>query len=164
MNTENICKALYALPGGAVAPRKESVATPVILAIVGIVLLVVNSTVLGDGAETLSMALLCAGIALIIYGIIAVMMRLNSSRQVPYDCEAKAYMKCRERYYDRELVSALRKAIEQGDIEAIDSMPTTNIAAVTLVEYRSSCRRAYGLYEYGEAEYRPLSEPKVINK
>jgi len=164
MNTENICKALYALPGGVVAPRKEGVTTPIVLAITGIALLIINSTVLSDTADALSMTLLCAGIALIIYGIIAVMMRLNSSRRVPYDNEARSYMKCRERYYDRELVAALRRAIADGDIETIDSMPTTNIAAVTLVEYRSSRRRAYGLYEYGEAEYRPLSEPKIINK
>ena len=164
MNTENICKALYALPGGVVAPRKESVKTPIVLAIIGVAFLIINSTVLSDTADALSMTLLCAGIALIIYGIIAVMMRLNSSRRVPYDNEARSYMRYRERYYDRELVAALRRAIADGDIEAIDSMPTTNIAAVTLIEYRSSHRRAYGLYEYGEAEYRPLSEPNIINK
>ena len=53
---------------------------------------------------------------------------------------------------------------ECGDIEAIETMPTTNIAAVTLVEYRSSRRRAYALYQYGEAEYKPLSEPVVVDR
>lgn len=164
MNTENICKALYALPGGVVTPRRQSIKTPVVVTLIGIALFIVNYTLVDSSHEVLSMSMLTAAVACILYGVVVIMVRLNSQKEVPYDNEAGGYMKYRERYYDRQLVSPLRKAIECGDTEAIDSMPTTNIAAVTLVEYRSSRRRAYAIYEYGEAEYQPLSEPVILDK
>lgn len=164
MNTENLCKALYALPGGVVEPRRQSVTTPTIIALVGVALLILNHTLVDDSLEILSMSLLTASIAMILYGALVTLVRLNSNKQVPYDNEVHSFMKYRERYYDPQLVAPLRKAMECGDIEAIETMPTTNIAAVTLVEYRSSRRRAYALYQYGEAEYKPLSEPVVVDR
>jgi hypothetical protein len=62
MNTENICKALYALPGGVVTPKPESIARQVIVAGLGTALLIFNYTLVDDSAETLSMALLTLGI------------------------------------------------------------------------------------------------------
>ena len=56
------------------------------------------------------------------------------------------------------------RTFEHSDYEAIEIMPTTNIAAVILVEYRSTKRRAYALYEYGEEEYRLIGKPHIANK
>ena len=164
MNTDNICKALYALPQGVVTPKRESVAREIMVLILGIALLIFNSMLGDQSAETLSMALLTAGIGMILYGIIVASVRASNRREVPYDNEAKGFMKYRERYYDRSFIEPITQALERGDYEAIEIMPTTNIAAVMLVEYRSAKRRAYALYEYGEQEYRPISKPHIVNK
>ena len=164
MNTENICKALYALPGGVVTPKPESIARQVIVAGLGIALLIFNYTLVDDSAETLSMALLTLGIGMILYGVVVGVVRHSSHREVPYDNEARSYMRYRERYYDRELVAPIRSALERGDFEAIALMPTTNVAAMVLVEYSSNQRQAYALYEYGESEYRPIGTPKIENR
>lgn len=164
MNTDNICKALYALPRGVVTPKRESIATQIIVLVVGIALLTANFLFVDDSADTISMALLTLGIGMALYGIVVATIRHNSQHQVPYDNEVRCYMKYRERYYDRGLVAPIVSALERGDYEAIDIMPTTNIAAVVLVEYRSKYRRAYALYEYAEDEYRPIGKPHISNK
>jgi hypothetical protein len=164
MNTENICKALYALPGGVVTPKPESIARQVIVAGLGIALLIFNYTLVDDSAETLSMALLTLGIGMILYGVVVGVVRHSSHRNVPYDNQAKCFMRYRERYYDRGFIEPIRRALESGDVEAIEIMPTTNIASVVLVEYSSNKRRAYALYEYGDQEYRPIGNPRIINK
>lgn len=164
MNTDNICKALYALPGGVVTPKRESVATQIVVALVGVAILVVNSLLVDDSAEVVSMALLTIGVGMIIYGVLVAIVRRSSHREVPYDNEARSYMRYRERYYDRGLIEPIRRALESGDVEAIEIMPTTNIASVVLVEYSSNKRRAYALYEYGDQEYRPIGNPRIVNK
>jgi hypothetical protein len=164
MNTENICKALYALPGGVVTPKRESIATQIIVALVGVAILVVNSLLVDDSAEVMSMALLTIGVGMILYGIVVAVVRRSGQREVPYDNEARSYMRYRERYYDRELVAPIRSALERGDFEAIALMPTTNVAAIILVEYCSKLRKAYALYEYSESEYRPIGTPKIENR
>lgn len=164
MNTENICKALYALPNKHIVARRESIIKPIIIAIIGVITLTINSAYVGNDAEALSMAFITAGVALILYGLLVAIMRTNSSKLVPYDNDAKCYLKYRERYFDRELVAPIIKALKSGDIVAIDQMPTTHIAAVTLVEYSSkSGIKAYGLYSYNEGGYRPLCEPVIVN-
>lgn len=152
------------MPNGVVTPKRESIATQIIVLVVGIALLTANFLFVDDSADTISMALLTLGIGMALYGIVVATIRHNSQHQVPYDNEVGCYMKYRERYYDRGLVAPIVFALERGDYEAIDIMPTTNIAAVVLVEYRSKYRRAYALYEYAEDEYRPISKPHISNK
>lgn len=163
MNTDNICKALYALPGGVVTSRRQSSTTPIMIAVVGIALLVINYAMLSEAPESLSMLMLTVGIGLLLYGSLVAVMRQISPKQVPYDNRSHSYFKYKERYFERELVAPLQQALGRGDTAAIDEMPTTNIAAITLVEYRSkSGIRAYCLYEYGESEYRPLGKPTIL--
>ena len=164
MNTDNICKALYALPQGVVTPKRESIAREIIVLILGIALLTINSMFVDQSAEKLSMALLTIGVGMILYGIVVALIRASRRREVPYDNEAKCFMKYRERYYDRGFIEPITRALERGDYEAIEIIPTTNIAAVMLVEYRSAKRRAYALYEYSEEEYRLISKPHIANK
>lgn len=163
MNTENICKALYALPGGVVSPRRQSLTSPIIITIVGIAFVVINYVALTDAPEALSMLMLTLGIGLLLYGALVLVMRLSNPKQVPYDNRSHSFFKYKERYFERELVAPIQQALGRGDTMAIDEMPTTNIAAVTLVEYRSkSGIRAYCLYEYGESNYRPITQPTIL--
>ena len=164
MNRENIYKALYALPQGVVTPKRESIAREVMILVLGIALLTINFMLVDQSADTLSMALLTVGVGMMLYGIVVAAVRVGNRREVPYDNEAKSFMKYRERYYDRGFIEPITRALERGDYEAIEIMPTTNSAAVMLVEYRSAKRRAYALYEYGEEEYRAIGKPYITNK
>lgn len=164
MNRDNICKALYALPNGVVTPKRESIARQIVVGLIGLALLTVNLLFVDPSADTLSMALLTSGAGMVLYGIVVGAVRYNQEREVPYDNEARGYMSYRERYYDRAFIQPIIRALEYGDIEAIETMPTTNIASVMLVEYRSKYRRAYSLLEYSEEEYRPIGKVKILDR
>lgn len=163
MNTDNICKALYALPGGAITPKSESIASQMIIALVGVALLTINSLFVDPRLDSLFMALLTCGVAMVLYGIVVGGVRYARGRKVPYDNELREYMKYRERYFDREFIRPIMRALERGDIEALDTMPTTNIAQVVLVEYSSKYRKAYSLMEYHDTEYRVIGEPTILD-
>ena len=163
---DTLCKVLYALPDGVVEARRRSVVKPLVAAICGIVILAINYFAVEDSAGALSMMLLVSGLVLAVYGVVAVVLRLVGSERVPYDVAAKRYMSYRERFYDRELLPALLRAVEDGDNAAIDAMPTSNISAVTLAEYRTSANGmvAYVVCEYVGFESKPIIEPRVIRR
>ena len=168
MNKNNmrldICEALYALPGGVVVARRRSLLKPIAYLGLGIVLCIINFVAIEDKSGALGMLLMVCGIALVAYGIFAIIARYADSEGVPYDTEARRYMVRRERYYDYELLKALSDAVARADREAIDSMPTTNVARLTLVEYRTpgSNRTAWAIYEYVDFSNRLYGEVKIV--
>lgn len=134
---QTLCEALYALPEGDVVARRRTIYKP--------------------------LAAVVAGFVLLIYGAVAIILRLVGGECVPYHTGEGGYMHYRERYFDRALLGPLSRAIEHGDVEAIEQMPTTNISAVVLVEYSTSSRHivSYALYEYADFENRLILGPKV---
>ena len=154
MDRNIICEALYALPEGRVVARRKSIVSPLFTAIVGIVLLVINFTLIDDSAGALAMTLMVAGITMIAYGLIVSIARACSSASIPYDTKSKRYMKYRERYFERTMLNPLRKAIANGDNEALETMPTTNVSAITLAEYYTPDGKlaAYAIYEYADMD------------
>lgn len=166
MYTQNICEALYALPSQRVQPRRKPYIKPAATALLGIVLLVINSLCVSDSAGAISMTLLVLGITLILYGGIVVIYRLSNSESVPYDTKSSCFLKYRERYFDRMLLDALQRAVERNDIKAIDDMPTTNVSAITLLEYRTKdgSLQAYSIYEYAEFEHRPIGKVHIFER
>lgn len=166
MLTEDICKALYALPGGVVKPRRRTATMPIIITLIGVAFMVLNFLVVEDSAGATAMTFLTAGIILLAYGIVATIVRLRSSATVPYDEEAKCCMQYRERYYDHELLPAIRKAIASNDTEGLEQLPRSSVSAVILIEYRTpgGARTAYALYEYKEFAYRLIEPPVIITR
>jgi hypothetical protein len=63
------------------------------------------------------------------------------------------------------LLKPLSDAVARGDREAIDSMPTTNVARLTLVEYRTpgTNRTAWAIYEYVDFSNRLYGEVKIVS-
>ena len=155
MNAFEICEALYALPGGVVEARRRPIFKPVALVLIGIVLLVINFVAIDSSMEALSMLLLVLGVGVMIYGIIVVVMRCGSEEQVPYHTPSKSYMRYSEKYYDRSQLETLQSALLRNDENALSSIATSNISAITLVCYRSvdSSIVAYALYQYVDMEY-----------
>lgn len=161
----DICEALYALPGGVVVERRRSMMKPIAYLCLGIVLCIINFVAVEDKNGALGMLLMVCGIALVAYGIFAIIARFAASEGVPYDTEARRYMVRRERYFDHELLKPLSDAVARGDREAIDSMPTTNVARLTLVEYRTpgTNRTAWAIYEYVDFSNRLYGEVKIVS-
>lgn len=161
----DICEALYALPGGVVVERRRSMMKPIAYFCLGIVLCIINFVAVEDKNGALGMLLMVCGIALVAYGIFAIIARFAASEGVPYDTEARRYMVRRERYFDHELLKPLSDAVARGDREAIDSMPTTNVARLTLVEYRTpgTNRTAWAIYEYVDFSNRLYGEVKIVS-
>ena len=58
MITEDICKALYALPGGVVTPRRRTIVIPAVAAAVGVVLLIINFLAIDDSDSITAMTLI----------------------------------------------------------------------------------------------------------
>ena len=92
MNAFEISEALYALPGGVVEARRRPIFKPMALALVGVVLLIINTVAIDSSMEALSMLLLVAGVGLAGYGIVVSAMRLVSDERVPYHTPSKRYM------------------------------------------------------------------------
>jgi hypothetical protein len=155
MKNYDMCEALYALPGGVVEARRRPIFKPMALALVGVVLLIINTVAIDSSMEALSMLLLVAGVGLAGYGIVVSAMRLVSDERVPYHTPSKRHMCYSERYYDRSQLEALQSALKRGDEDALASIPTSNISAITLVGYRSKDGSivAYALYHYVDMEY-----------
>lgn len=161
-----LSEALYALPEGDVVARRQPIFKPFMAVVAGVALLIVDLLAVEDNSGALGMTLLVASSVLLIYGLVAVVMRLVGGERVPYNKAVGSYMCYRERYFDRELYTALCKAVERGDRAAIDAMPTTNISAIMLVEY--STRRggiaAYSIYEYADNEHKLRFGPMVVRQ
>ena len=164
MITNDICKVLYALPGGVVVPRRQPITKPLMTTILGAVLLIINLVAIDDRAGALSMFTMLAGVTLLIVGLVLIVVRLTSSTRVPYHTPSKRYMCYDERYYDRAQLAELRRYVDRGDRAKIDALPTGNISAVTLVECSAADDSlvALAIYEYIEFENRLVERVKVI--
>ena len=166
MNKQDICEALYALPTGRVVARRQTIIKPLIISLLGLVLLFIDWFAIEQRGEALSLTLILVGITLLIYGAVRIIAIPLNKECVPYDNKRGCYLLYRERYYDRTLLPALQRAVDIGDLRALEDMPTTNISAVVLSEYRSrdGSLIAYGIYEYVEEDYRAVGKPKIIEE
>lgn len=164
MITDDICKALYALPGGVVTPRRRTIAMPTFATAIGLVLLIVNFIAIDHSDGATAMTIISVGILLLLYGVISTTIRLVTKQTAPYDEQALCFMRYDERYYELEHLNTLIKAIEHGDNDAIEQLPESNVSSLILITYSSpaNMRTAYALYEYKEFGYRLVQEPKVI--
>jgi hypothetical protein len=166
MKTNDICKALYALPGGVVEPRRRPVMKPVVLALIGVVLLILAMVAVEDKSSALSMGLIVVGATLACYGVIVSVVRMSGSERVPYHLPSRGYMRYVERYYEREQLPKLLGALSRSDRAAIDAIPTGNVAAVTLVSYYAAddSLDVYAVYEYVDLERRRVGEVVIVKK
>lgn len=165
MKSQNICQALYALPGGVVEARRRPVFKPAVVALAGAVLLITDIFAVDSSSSgNLSAGLLLIGSILFFGGAIATAMRLLGGERVPYYLPDGVYLRRRERYYGRDRLAELRRAVAEGDMKALDGIPESNISAVTLVEYCSSKSRlrALCIYEYAEFDRRAVDEVKIV--
>ncbi len=163
MKTNDICEALYALPGGVVEARRRPVVKPLAIALAGAALLVVDTVAIDSDSGNLDAAMLLIGSTMLLWGLIEATTRLFGQDRVPYYRPDGVYLRRRERYYRHEQLTELRRAVIEGDQKAIDALPETNVSAVTLVEYVSprSAMRARRVYAYAEFDRRPIGDTVI---
>ncbi len=166
MIRQEICEALYALPNGVVAAQRRSVAMPIVIALVGAALLAAYFVMLDGTAGALSMSLIVAGGTLVLYGLVATVVRIASNDTVPYHTPTKSYMSYRERLYAHESGAKLKEAVAAGDLKRIEEIETSNISALTLGECRTKDGSivALALYEYTNYEDRLSGEVTIIQR
>ena len=156
---------MYALPGGVIEKRRQPICRHLIVALLGAVLLILDFVAVDDKSGAVGMALLVAGVAMLLFGAIVAIIRLMSEERAPYHTPSKRYMRFRERYYDREQLSKLQRAVASGDVKAIDAIPEGNVSAITLVESYATNRDivAYAIYEYVNFDNSLIGEVKLLN-
>ena len=142
MKTNDICEALYALPGGVVEARRRPVVKPLAIALAGAALLVVDTVAIDSDSGNLDAAMLLIGSTVLLWGLIAATTRLFGQDRAPYYRPDGVYLRRRERYYRHEQLTELRRAVIEGDQKAIDALAETNVSAVTLVVRLSAQRDA----------------------
>lgn len=165
MKDKDICEALYALPAGAVTARRQPIFKPAMTMLAGAVLLIADICAVDSSRSgNLSAGLVLAGAALLLAGAVVTAIRLCGGARTPYYVPDGVYLRRRERFYGRNDLAALRKAVDSGDAAALDAVPESDVSALTLVEYYSprSGMRAMRLYEYAEFDRRPLGGVKIV--
>ena len=166
MKNVDICEALYALPGGVVEPHRRPIVKPLAIAILGIVLLAIDIVAVAEESDALGMMLIVSGFVMACCGAVVSLVRLCGDDRVPYHIPSRSYMSRTERYYHRDQLFFIEAALARGDRAAIDAMPTSNVAMVTLVGYHAAddSLDAYALYEYVDMEYRIIGDVRIIKR
>ena len=167
MDKTIFCEALYALPDNIIVKRRKSVVKPVVAIALG-ALVVVTGYTLPESASTANWhsSLLLAGAVISIVGFVMLLGRLFGGEGRPCLGEVGEPLKITELSFARMHMREVMEAIDRGDVEALLSIPESQVAAVTV----ALCRTSDGSFvvcqpfEYIELEYRPLREAKILKR
>jgi hypothetical protein len=167
MDKTIFCEALYALPDNIIVKRRKSVVMPVVAIALG-ALVIVTGYSLPEGASTANWhsSLLLMGAAISIVGFVLMLGRLFGGEGRPCLGEIGEPLKITELSFARMQMREVMEAIDSGDVEALLSIPESQVAAVTV----ALCRTSDGHFavcqpfEYIELEYRPLREAKILKR
>ena len=142
MKTNDICEALYALPGGVVEARRRPVVKPLAIALAGAALLVVDTVATDSDSGNLDAAMLLIGSTMLLWGLIAATTRLFGQDRVPYYRPDGVYLRRKERYYRHQQLTELRRhrGRPEGDRRAArDECLGGHARRVRLSSQRDAC-------------------------
>ncbi len=167
MDKTIFCEALYALPDNIIVKRRKSVVKPVVAIALG-ALVVVSGYSIPEGSAVADWhsSLLLAGAVIAIVGFVMLLGRVFGGEGRPCLGEIGEPLKITELSFARNQMHDIMAAIDNGDIEALLSIPESRVATVTV----ALCRTSDGHFavcqpfEYVELEYRPLREVKILRR
>ena len=165
MNKIKFYEALYASCSDVVAHRK-SVVFPLITIFAGICLALVSTLILkGVELEDISSSVMLIAILLLIGGGVWAVVRLTG-RGEPYSTKQGKRLQTRTLSFDRSNRNKVLSAVNSGDIDALLSIPTCNVAAICVLishlpDYSFAAMQAF---EYAELEYKELSRVKMAQR
>ena len=165
MKNYDMCEALYALPGGVVRAHRRPVTMPLLVAVLGVVLLAIN-TALPAQVEyaNIKSAIVLFGAVFVIVGLAVSVVRFSGKSRRPWHAVDGCFLKKEELKFVKERSSQLRDLVSKGDFTTLRSLPDDGISAVTVVIY-SSPRGSFcaaQVFEYIDLELQPVSDIKVV--
>lgn len=166
MDKHKICEAMYALPGGVVVKRRKSPAFPLLLAVAGAAMIVVNNLYAASLTNNVSSALVFVGGVASVAGLTLLAARIFGSNGVPYHRGGKCFLRYEELYFGHDARGEVVSRVDQGALGQLLAMPHGSVPAVAVALYRTADNRfaAMQAFEYSELEYRPLTELRIVGK
>lgn len=165
MKNYEMSRALYALPGGVICPRRKPVAIPIIVALVGVVMLVVNAMIPAQASYVnLKSAMVMFGAVFVLVGVIISIIRFSGASNSPWHVADGCFLKREELKFVKERSAEIRNLVRKGDFTTLRSLPEDGVSAVTAVIY-SSPRGSFcavQVFEYIDLELQPVDEMKVV--
>ena len=165
MKNYDMCEALYALPGGVVQPRRKPVTVPMLVAIVGVVMLVLNSMIPAEAEyANLKSAVVLFGAVFVAVGIVICVVHLSGNSNSPWHVQDGCFLKKEELKFVKERSSHVRDLVRKGDFTTLRSLPDDGVSAVSVVIYSSprSGFCAAQVFEYFDLELRPVDDVKIV--
>lgn len=166
MDKNQICEALYALPGDVVVRHRKSVISPLVTLLIGVAVIVMHNMYKAEINANTSASLVFVGWSMAIGGAAWLAAAVFGSKGVPYHNGAKNNLRYEELYFDRALRGEVLDAVAEGNIVKLLGMRRNNIPAITVALYRTlDCRfTAMQPFEYLDLEYKPLSDLKIVDR
>ena len=165
MKNYDMCEALYALPDGIVVPRRKPLAVPLLVAVVGVAMLVVNALIPATAEyANLKSAVVLFGAAFVLVGAIISVLRFKGTQTAPWHVQDGCFLKKEVLKFVKERSSMVRDLVRKGDFATLRSLPDDGVSAVTVVLY-SSPRGGFcaaQVFEYVDLELQPVDKIMIV--
>ena len=165
MDIKDFNEALYASSNGVIVERRQNIIVPTLVLLLGVALLVANYFIdNGNDSNNLKSALVLIGGAISLVAIALCGARIFGGG-VPYHAKDKCFLVRRQYSFDYSQQEDVVKAVKACDKLALDAIPESDIAGVSVICYYSpqSDFRAMQAFIYEEYLYKAKSS-LVINE
>ena len=165
MKNYDMREALYALPGGIIKPCRKPVVVPLLVAIAGLVILIVNTMIPAEAEyANLKSAVILFGATFVLVGTIITVLRFKGNQNAPWHIQDACFLKKEELKFVKERSSMVRDLVRKGDFTTLRSFPDDGVSAVTVVIYSSprSGFCAAQVFEYIDLELQPVDKIKIV--
>ncbi len=157
-------EALCALPDGVIEMRRRSLAMPLGIFFLGVILFVINGMVDGGSdSANLKSAIVLFGATLVLIGGAMSVIRLSGGGMAPWHTREKVFLKKEELRFNKEDKLAVVNLVEQQDFTNLRQLKQANISAVMVIMWSTPSQgfSAAQAFEYVELELQPISKLSV---
>ena len=165
MKNYDMREALYALPSGIIKPRRKPVVVPLLVAIAGLVMLIVNTMIPAEAEyANLKSVVILFGVTFVLVGTIITVLRFKGNQNAPWHIQDACFLKKDELKFVKERSSMVRDLVRKGDFTTLRSLPDDGVSAITVVIYSSprSGFCAAQVFEYIDLELQPVDKIKIV--
>ncbi|MBR6760380.1 MAG: hypothetical protein IKM03_08410 [Alistipes sp.] len=160
----DMSEALCALPNGVIEMRRCSLAMPLGIFFLGVVLFVINGMIEGgNDSANLKSAIVLFGAVLALVGGAMSVIRLSGGGMAPWHTKEKVFLKKEELRFNKEDKLTVVNLVERQDFTNLRQLKQANISAVivTIWSTPSGDFSAAQVFEYVELELQPVSKLAV---
>ena len=157
-------EALCALPGGVIEMRRRSLAMPLGIFFLGVVLFVINGMIEGGSDyANIKSAIVLFGATLVLIGGALSVIRLSGGGMAPWHTKEKVFLKKEELKFNKEDKLKVVNLVEQQDFTNLRQLKQANISAILVIMWStpSGAFTAAQTFEYVELELQPVSKLSV---